>query len=731
MSRNIKIDQILEQRQPLADRLKKVIQQLDSKGNQLEGLQNSTRKLIEQISNQGLNTANSLEIFAGKISELKGKIEAEKPRIEQLRYRLSRPTLNIGVAGTARQGKSTLLQKLTRLTDLEIPSSDGLVCTAVRSTIYHRPGKQTSGEITFYTVQSFLDEVIAPYFIELGLGTPPSSLDEFDRMSLTLPTALKRDTTGEQMFEYLKKNYKDQLNQYRDLLGQPPLPITQTQIPDYVAKNIEGRPTSYKHLAVKEAKIYCEFGLDDIGKIALIDMPGLGENKLGNEKTLLTILGRDADIVIIIRMPNPLADDWFQNDTNLYRIANEASLDLELKKWAFLVLNCNGKNERVVDLLSNNIPSGMKFVQTIKATCANETEANERILVPILDYLVANITNLDRQYASACQDRVKDLAKEINRVLEQGTVLLNQEYELNQNFKFENLFKTFLSDMGNGLNEVLQKTTSNDLNSLIKDAIKETIEDCRNNVSIPSSDEITDLYVSPNYGQRIYKATYLKLLTELRVSLSKEFLLLNSKLRSIVQSQKIELVEVLREKGKLKNLTEVRDIEFLNFMKDFLQESRSKLLLSGFDFLSEFELSYQAELLRIIRGTLEKEVDADTLKNDDLSTSVNAQAVQNKLAQKKTLVERALESDLNAWSGKIAKDIDYMVSQFIDMLLYFRDADTAWRIVLNQNDVRSKIWEELRGLEELQISIRKWKAEVEKAKTGLSSINELGSDWES
>ena len=729
MSRNIKIDQILEQRQPLADRLKKVINQLDSKRNQLDGLQNSTRKLIEQISNQGLKTANSLATFAGNISELKSKIEAEKPRIEQLQYRLSRPTLNIGVAGTARQGKSTLLQNLTRLSPLEIPSSSGLACTAVRSTIYHRPDQEeTKGEIIFYTDQSFLDDVIAPYFDKLKLGDPPSSLDEFARMSLTFPGDLKRDTTLGQMFDYLKENYKEQLNQYRDLLGKPPLTIDREKIPDYVAKDIKGRLTSYKHLAVKEAKIYCSFGLNDIGKLALIDMPGLGENKLGNETTLLTILGRDADIVIIIKMPNHKGDGWFQHDTELYRIANQASLDLELKEWAFLVLNCNGENEENVDVLLNKIPPGMQFVQTIKATCANETEANERILVPILDYLVANITNLDRQYASACQDRVKDLAKEINRVLEQGTVLLNQEDELNQDWKFENLFKTFLSDMGNGLDEVLQKTKSNDLNSLIKDAIKETVESCRNNVSIPSSDQITARYDSSGYGQRIYKATYQKLLTELRVSLSKKFLLLNSKLRSIVRSQKIELVEALREKGKLKNLTEVRDIEFLDFMKDFLQESPSDLLLSGFNFLSEFELSYQAELLRIIRETLEIELDVDTLKNDDLSTLVNAQAVHSKLEQKKISVERALENKLNTWSSGTVKDIYYMVNQFIDMLVCSQNADTAWRVVLNQNDVRSKIWEELRGLEELQISIRKWKAEVEKAKTGLSSITVLESD---
>ena len=63
-----------------------------------------------------------------------------------------------------KQGKSTLLQTLSGLSDHEIPARSGKACTAVRSTIYHQPKNPTEALVTFHTEESFLQEVILPYF---------------------------------------------------------------------------------------------------------------------------------------------------------------------------------------------------------------------------------------------------------------------------------------------------------------------------------------------------------------------------------------------------------------------------------------------------------------------------------------------------------------------------------------------------------------------------------------
>src|SRR5207253_2782297 len=84
-----------------------------------------------------------------------------------------------GVVGRARQGKSRLLQSLTGLSAVEIPDGDRQHCTGVRSTVFHQPGAQAHGKVWFHSEASFLRDVVAPYYDELGLGSYPHSVAEF------------------------------------------------------------------------------------------------------------------------------------------------------------------------------------------------------------------------------------------------------------------------------------------------------------------------------------------------------------------------------------------------------------------------------------------------------------------------------------------------------------------------------------------------------------------------
>ncbi|MEL6815249.1 MAG: hypothetical protein AAFP03_10610 [Cyanobacteria bacterium J06598_3] len=61
------------------------------------------------------------------------------------------------------QGKSTFLKSLSGLSDNEIPALKGAACTAVRSKIRHHDS-ETQATVTFHSAQSFLAEVIAPYY---------------------------------------------------------------------------------------------------------------------------------------------------------------------------------------------------------------------------------------------------------------------------------------------------------------------------------------------------------------------------------------------------------------------------------------------------------------------------------------------------------------------------------------------------------------------------------------
>lgn len=83
--------------------------------------------------------------------------------------RFTRTTVNIGVSGAARMGKSTLLQSVSGLDDNQIPTGHGIPVTAVRSRIFHSPTVRRA-ELEMHSPESFLTAVISPLHAALDLS---------------------------------------------------------------------------------------------------------------------------------------------------------------------------------------------------------------------------------------------------------------------------------------------------------------------------------------------------------------------------------------------------------------------------------------------------------------------------------------------------------------------------------------------------------------------------------
>ena len=83
-----------------------------------------------------------------------------------LEARLARDTVNIGVSGQARVGKSTLLQSVSGLGDDQIPTGQALPVTAVRSRIFHTPDLRRA-TLRLHSFDTFVADVLAPYHAEL------------------------------------------------------------------------------------------------------------------------------------------------------------------------------------------------------------------------------------------------------------------------------------------------------------------------------------------------------------------------------------------------------------------------------------------------------------------------------------------------------------------------------------------------------------------------------------
>jgi ATPase subunit of ABC transporter with duplicated ATPase domains len=183
-NRSARIAEIIQKRQPLAQRIISVEANLKNLQNAIQILESDRKQQLNQWPNEAkiVDKLNKIDF-----SSILSKIEKELRELHKLRIRFARQTLNIGVVGQMKQGKSTLLQTLSGLSNDEIPARSGKACTAVRSTIYHQPENLTEALVTFHTEESFLQEVILPYFDHKKLAnilpkTPPQSLDDFHKI---------------------------------------------------------------------------------------------------------------------------------------------------------------------------------------------------------------------------------------------------------------------------------------------------------------------------------------------------------------------------------------------------------------------------------------------------------------------------------------------------------------------------------------------------------------------
>ena len=103
--------------------------------------------------------------------------------------RLSRDSINIGVAGLSGQGKSQILRMLTGLGDSQIPTGGGGACMAVQSIVHN--SRDQKAVIHFLTPTGLLEKKVYPSFAErgtspfaLGIGARPGTVDQFLNMDL-------------------------------------------------------------------------------------------------------------------------------------------------------------------------------------------------------------------------------------------------------------------------------------------------------------------------------------------------------------------------------------------------------------------------------------------------------------------------------------------------------------------------------------------------------------------
>ncbi|MGB3510796.1 MAG: hypothetical protein WBA93_16485 [Microcoleaceae cyanobacterium] len=454
-----KIQSIIEKRQPLAKRVEKVETHLTSLQQYIQQLIKQRNNFLPEL-NDAQTSANLQEI---NLEKIEADIRTNLTTISKFKARFYRHTLNIGVVGRPRQGKSKFLQTLTGLTPNEIPDGSGQHCTGVMSIIYHQPEvEETRGKVYSHSEKSLLEEVIKLYYEDLPLGTKPTKLSDFINKGLpALPNNI--DTAVDQAkYEYLKR-YKEHFYEYKNVLELKPIfPITQEQIREYVAQDdVTGQQVYYNYLAVKKVEIECEFPHSDIGQIAVVDLPGLGDTGVGDVERMIKVLSEDVDFVLFVRKPNAGGDYWDKNaDLGLYDRAKKGIPAIPLSRWSFLILNQTapnseqGDNSRNCQGFFDELPNTrMEFANCIIADCANQEET-ANVLEKILQYLTENITELDHKYALTFENKLIQLSKNLQAELEKANSAL-QQYAGDKRL-FQKSFKQFWDKLTNTLQPYLE-----------------------------------------------------------------------------------------------------------------------------------------------------------------------------------------------------------------------------------------------------------------------------------
>ncbi|MEL6342544.1 MAG: hypothetical protein AAFV53_05385 [Myxococcota bacterium] len=427
--------------QEVADRLADILAARAARADQIRERLNAWRGLHEAL----ITLQVSLEDYAqhpdspNSLSDLVETVRAQRiterigaevvPRLQRVESRSRRGSLNIGVAGKARMGKSTLLQSISGLGDGQIPTGDELPVTAVRSRIFHTV-ERARALISFHTWDSFQREVLAPYFSRLG-GATPQTVDDFRNWN---PAPIQENTDETVFLTSLRdrlERMQRSLPSYRGYLNGEQIELSLDAIRDFVAypdSNEErtGAPPR-KYLAVREARIECAFPGVSVRRLGLIDLPGTGE--IVAEERHVADLDDEVDVVLLITNPERLAY-WDKESAQTLDLVLQARAGVKSSDFALIVVNTGGASSGKRSALLGDIqrrlrqrPQGGVF-SILECDAIDPEDVRGRLLRPVLNHLAERLSVMDAAALAYAEAELAALRRDIGEAVGSAQELL-------------------------------------------------------------------------------------------------------------------------------------------------------------------------------------------------------------------------------------------------------------------------------------------------------------------
>ena len=418
MSKNLEgiVASIRDKRATKRPEVEANLQKID---NLLKAIQ-TTRSHAASVASQYHDLNEALRSIS--FNEAENLLGKARTACEVALVRLRRDSINIGVAGKARQGKSQILQMLTGLGDAQIPTGDGGFCTASRSVV--KNGDRQSAKVFYLDETKLLGDKVYPSYepvgtsdVALGLSPRPSSVAAF--LATELPSV--SDTASVEALENWKKvrTLQADLRAHPELvnrLGASPELIDIKTVRDYLVK--DGGEANYQ--VVDHVEVVTPFAGDLPKGMTVYDLPGLEDPTPGIRETMLKSVSEDADIVLLLRMPKNTGDDWDAADLRTMNMLKDVypAGEVQPKDWIQLVLNLDNRlashNEKNVERMKDKAPSGFS---PVVCDCGSKDA--------VLSMVDANIDALVRQAGHIDALRIRQATDAFRAALAETNALYN------------------------------------------------------------------------------------------------------------------------------------------------------------------------------------------------------------------------------------------------------------------------------------------------------------------